>query len=176
MHTHMYTHTCTGDSLLVGMPTCHFFSMFWGSPAQISSLCNMREVIRRLQVDKGVKIFNIGDEFLLHVFKAHFKVSISPFLNVKTSAGMSHQTSQEWLHDIAEKIVSNVLVAMPSPSTDPVYNFHKNLLHHIYMYIDLREAIGRENGPQIAKHWKWWLPRFLAAGCRNYAAVSQSHC
>ena len=148
--------------------------MFWGSPAQTGSLCNMREVIRHLQVDKGVKIFNIGDEFLLHVFKAHFKASILPILNIQTPSAsiLSHQLSQEWLHDVAEKIVRDVLMIRPSPSTDPVYDFHRNLLHHMYMYIDLREAIRWENGPQIIRHWKWWLPRFLATGCRNYAAES----
>ena len=146
--------------------------MFWGSPAQTGSLCNMGEVIRRLQVDKGVKIFNIGDEFLLHVFKAHFKASILPILNIQTPSAsiFSHQLSQEWLHDIAEKIVRDVLMIRPSPSTDPLYDFHRNLLHHMYMYIDLREAIRWENSPQIIRHWKWWLPRFLATGCRNYAA------
>ena len=62
------------------------FLMFWGSPAQVGSLCNMREIIRRLQVDKGVKVFNVGDEFLIHVFKAHFKASILPVLNIQTSS------------------------------------------------------------------------------------------
>ena len=148
--------------------------MFWGSPAQTGSLCNTREVIRRLQVDKGVKIFNIGDEFLLHVFKAHFKATILPILNIQTPSASisSHPLSQEWLHDIAEKIVRDVLMIRPSPSTDPVYDFHRYLLHHMYMYIDLREAIRWENGPQIIRHWKWWLPRFLATGCWNYAAES----
>ena len=173
-HTHTHTHntlTFIGDFHFLWECLRVIFSMFWGSPAQIGSLCNMREVIRRLQVDKGVKVFNIGDEFLLHVFKAHFKVSIFPILNIQTTSGtISHQASQEWLHNIAEKIVSDVL--MPSSSTDPVYDFHRSFLHHMFMYIDLREAIRWENGPQIVRHWKWWLPRFLATGCRNYAAES----
>lgn len=69
-----------------------------------------------------------------------------------TSSTISHQASQKWLHNIAEKIVSDVL--MPSSSTDPVYDFHRSFLHH------------------IVRHWKWSLPRFLATGCRNYAAES----
>ena len=40
------------------------------------------------------------------------------------------------------------------------------------MYVDLREAIRWENGPQIIHHWKWWLPRFLVTGCHNYTAES----
>ena len=46
----------------MGMPTYNFFSVL-GFPAQTGSLCNMREVIGRLQVDKMTR-----DEFLLHVF------------------------------------------------------------------------------------------------------------
>ena len=59
---------------------------FWGSPAKVGSLCNMREIVRRLQVDKGVKVFNVGDEFLIHVFKSHFTASILPILNIQTSS------------------------------------------------------------------------------------------
>ena len=111
-----------------------------------------------------------GDKFLLNVFKAYFKVSIFPILNIQTSGTISHQASQEWLHDIAEKNVSDVL--MPSWSTDPVYDFHRSFLHHIFMYISLREAIRWENRPQAVQHRKWCLPRFLATGCCNYAAES----
>ena len=147
------------------------FSMYWGSPSQVGSLCNLREVIRRVQVDKGVKLFNVGDEFLLHVFKSHFKASILLILNVHTTSdSVSHQLSKAWLHDMAEKIVSDILV--PSSSSDPVHDFHRSFLHHMFVYIDLREAIRWENGPQVIAHWKWWLPRFLATGCRNYASES----
>ena len=147
------------------------FLMFWGSSAQVGSLCNMREIIRRLQVDKGVKVFNVGDEFLIHVFKAHFKASILPVLNIQTpSDAIVHQPTQQWLHNTAERIVNDVLT--PSITSDPVLNFHRSFLHHMFMYVDLREAIRWEKGPQIICHWKWWLPRFLATGCHNYAAES----
>lgn len=131
----------------------------------------MREIIRRLQVDKGVKVFNIGDKFLIHVFKAHFKASILPVLNIQTpSDAIVHQPTQQWLHNTAEQIVNDVLTL--SITSDPVLNFHRSFLHHMFMYVDLREAIRWENGPQIIRHWKWWLPRFLATSCRNYAAES----
>ena len=44
------------------------FMIFWGSPAQPGSLCNMKEIIRRIQVDKTAKVFNVADEFVLHTF------------------------------------------------------------------------------------------------------------
>ena len=173
MHAHTHTHTYTHTNTLTFIGDFHFlweclrviFSMFWVSPAQIGSLCNMRQVIRCLQVDKGVKVFNVGDEFLLHVFKAHFMVSIFPILNIQTTSGsISNQSLQEWLHHIAENIV-----LMPSPSANPV---NRSFLHHMFMYINFREAIGWENVPQFIQHWKWWLPGFLATGCQNYAAES----
>ena len=52
---------------------------------------------------------------------------------------------------------------MPSNSTDPVYKMHRSFLHLAYLYIDLREA------QQIVRHWKLWLPHFLAEGFTNYA-------
>ena len=42
--------------------------IFWGTPAQPGSLCNLRELIRRVQVDKGVRVFSVGGEFILHAF------------------------------------------------------------------------------------------------------------
>lgn len=52
------------------------FMIFWEKPAQVGSLCNLREVIRQVQVDKAAKVFNVGDEFLMHAFKAHLMAGI----------------------------------------------------------------------------------------------------
>lgn len=68
----------------------------------------------------------------------------------------------------AETLVSDLIA--PSESIDPTHNMHKAFLHVAYSYIDLREAIRWENGPHIVRQWKWWLPRFLATGCPNYAS------
>ena len=46
------------------------YNTFWGAPNQMGSLCHLRELVRRTQVDRGVKVFNVGDEFLMHAFKA----------------------------------------------------------------------------------------------------------
>lgn len=147
------------------------FTMFWGKPAQPGSLCNLREVIRRTQVDKSVKIFNVGDEFLVHAFKAHLTASILTSLNLSsTSDQISHPTTREWLQQTAEKLVTSLLI--PEKFEDPVYNLHQAFLHHAFLYVDLREAIRWEHGPQIICHWKYWLPRFLATGKKNYATES----
>ena len=37
-------------------------------------------------------------------------------------------------------------------------------------YVDLRHAIRWENGPQIVRHWKFWIPRFIGTGKKMYAA------
>ena len=147
------------------------FMMFWGKPAQPGSLCNLQEVVRRVQVDKAVKVFNVGDEFIMHAFRAHLTAGI---LNLtSTSDHLEHSETCEWLHHTAEKLVSSLL--MPRKSEDSVYHLHSTFLHHAFLYSDLRQAIRWENGPQIVRHWKWWLPRFLATGRRNYAAESVYH-
>ena len=62
------------------------FTMFWGSPAQPGSLCNLREFIRRTQVNKTAKVFNVGDEFLVHAFKAHLVAGILVKLNITSTS------------------------------------------------------------------------------------------
>ena len=55
------------------------FVMFWGTPA--GSLCQLREYMKRVQVDKDVKCYNVGDVF--SVFKAHFLAVICTQLGLK---------------------------------------------------------------------------------------------
>ena len=148
--------------------------IFWGSPAQVGSLCDLREIIRRTQVDKTVKVFNIGDEFLIHAFKGHLIASIMTHLKVtKPTDQIEHPSTQKWLQETATELVSSIL--MPKPSSDPVHQLNKSFIHLAFLYVDLREAIRWENGPQIVRHWKLWLPRFLATGCKNYASEAVHH-
>lgn len=129
----------------------------------------MREHVRRLQVDKGVKVFSIGDEFLMHVFKAQLAASICSILNVtSTEDQISHESSLEWLRSTAETIVAKSVFPLTS-SSDPRYADHRAFLHLAFLYVDLREAIRYKDGPQIIRHWKLWLPRFIGTARKNYA-------
>lgn len=143
--------------------------MFWGTPSQPGALSNLREVVQRTRVDKAVKIFNIGDEFLVHAFKSHLLLSVLTHLKISNAADpLDHPISLPWLKYTAEQLVAALL--MPQDCDDPVHYLHKCFLHIAYLYVDLREAIRWENGPQIVRHWKWWLPRFLATSRTNYAS------
>ena len=156
------------------MPQRVLYSMFWGAPNRAGSMCHLREVIQRNQVDKGVKIFNVGDEFLVHVFKAHFTAGILTILDAQSSTdNIQHEPTKEWLYTKAEEIVTKCIVR--STSSDSTYSFHRLFLHHAYLYIDLREAIRWENGPVVVEHYKWWIPFFLATGCKNYACEAVHH-
>ena len=129
----------------------------------------MRELINRKQVSKAVKVFNVGDEFLLHCFKAHFVARICSILGINSSTDdIQHSPNLEWLKTKAQVIVRETINPIES-SSDPVYAKHRAFLHLAYMYMDLRQAIRWENGPQIIRHWKLWLPRFIGTGCKNYA-------
>ncbi len=84
-------------------------------------------------MDKSVKVFNVGDEFLVHTFKAHLTASILTALDLSSTSDLiDHTTSKEWLQDTAEKLVTK-------------------------------------------RHWKWWLPRFLGTGRKNYGAECVYH-
>ena len=93
---------------------------------------------------------------------------ICTLLEVNTpSDEIIHSCSHDWLQSKAQWLVGETL--KPVPCTDPVYSLHRSFLHMAFLYIDLRNAIRWENGPNIITHWKLWLPRFIATGCRNYS-------
>lgn len=125
-------------------------------------------MIRRTHVDKCAKVFSVGDEFPVHAFKSHLISSILTHFKAKSPDDpIEHSSTESWLQETADQLVLKTL--MPSNSTDPVYKMHRSFLHQAYLYIDLREAIRWENGQQIVRHWKFWLPHFLAEGFTNYA-------
>ena len=108
---------------------------------------------------------------ILLCVKAHLQARICTLLGVNsTKESIPHETSYQWLHDTAVKLLPDTL--MPATSKDPVLHFHRTFLHMAYLYIDLRNAIRWENGPAVITHWKLWLPRFIATGCKNYSAES----
>lgn len=124
--------------------------------------------MRRTQVDKEVKVFNVGDEFLVHVFKAQGAARICQVLKLQsTEDTIEHVKTLQWLQEKAESLVEDTLY--PTRSDDPVYSLHRTLLHTAFLYIDLRNAIRWEDGAHIIRHWKLWLPRFVGTGCKNYA-------
>ena len=145
------------------------FVMFWGSPSITGSLCQLREYVRRVQVDKDVKCFNVGDEFLLHVFKAHFSAALCTQLKLKSPSDTLDDVgnSLEWLRKKAESLVTTIL--FPRQSPDPVFFRHSTFLHISVLYLDLQNATKWEDGPHIVRHWKWWLPMFLGTGKKHYA-------
>lgn len=73
----------------------------------------------------------------------------------------------EWLESTAKLLVADTL--FPVASTDPVCLCHGTFLHTAFMYVNLRNSIRWENGPEIIRRWKWWIPRFLGTEKRNYA-------
>ena len=170
-YQHIIIHTYLGDFHFLWECLRVIFHIFWGTPAQPGSLCNLRELIRRTHVDKAVKVFSVGDEFVLHAFKAHLTASILTQLKLKSpSDSIQHANTKEWLYNTAESLVTTLL--MPQKPDDPVHHLHSSFLYHAFLYADLRAAIRWENGPEIIRHWKWWLPRFLATGKKQYAAES----
>ena len=119
-------------------------------------------------------MFNVADEFLVHVFKAHLRASLCTLLKLQsTSDPINHEGTEKWLRETAETLLADTL--MPVQTADPVFSFHRSLLHLSFLYCDLRNAIRWEDGPQIVQHWILWLPRFLATGKKNYASEAVNH-
>lgn len=114
-------------------------------------------------------MFNVADEFLVHAFKAHLSASVCTLLKVQSSSDViCHEVTEKWLRETAETLLTDTI--MPAQASDPVYVFHRSLLHLGFLYSDLRNAIRWEDGPQIFRHWVFWLPCFLATGKKNYAS------
>ena len=114
--------------------------LHWGSPSIVGSLCNIREFIRHVQVDKAGKVFNVCEEFLLHAYKSHLIAAVCTMLNINSpEADVEHETTLHWLETTANAIVSNTLHPPSSPSPDHVHNLHRAFLH--MGFSDLRQAI-----------------------------------
>lgn len=129
------------------------FTIFWGNPSLPGSLCNMRELINRKQVDKKVKVFSVGDEFLLHAFKAHLTARVCTLFNIQSPAdSIPHPCSMQWLHTTAQRLMNESL--KPIKLDDPVYSLHRSFVQIAFLYIDLRNVIRWEHGPHIITHWK----------------------
>ena len=121
------------------------FTTFWGTPSQQGSLCNAREYISRRQVRQNVKVFSVGDEFMLLVFKAHLAASICTILNIGLPTDpIEHAGSIEWLRETVTTLVSKTIAR--SSSQDPVYAFHRSVMHMAFLYFDLRNAIRWKMG------------------------------
>ena len=121
-------------------------------------------------VDKGVKVFNVSDEFLMHAFKAHFTASILTLFGTSTpDDDVQHEPTKEWLFAKSDEILKKSVVHVCETGTDPAYTMHRLFMHHAFQYVDLREEIRWENGPVIVQHWKSRIPLFLAPRCKSYA-------
>ena len=162
------TNTSTGDFHFLWECLRVIFNIFWGAPSNIGSLCNMRDFINRKLVSKGVKVFNVGGEFLMHSFRAHLLARICSIFSITSpSDHIEHTPSLQWLEERARSLVQQTIY--PTHSSDPVYMRHRSFLHLGFLYVDLRRAIRWEDGAHIIRHWKLWLPRFVGTGCKNYA-------
>ena len=108
--------------------------MFWGVPSQDGSLSNLRSIIRRLNVDEKVKVFNVGDEFLMHAFQAHLTTAIMEQLKLDNrSAQYDHPCSLAWLRSEAEKLVKELwhlqrVLTLFILCTRPFFMWHIHML------------------------------------------------
>ena len=150
--------------------------LYWGSPKQPGSLCHLRELVHRVQVDRAGKVFNTCDEFVLHAFKGHLVAAICNKLNLDSKdSPLEHDPSLQWLKQTSLAITKQHLYPSMCHSDDGIYNLHQSFLHMAFLYFDLRNAIRFEHGEHVIRHWKLWIPRFLAAGCKNYAIEAANH-
>ena len=124
----------------------------------------MREYIGRKQVDKEAKVFYVADEFLMHTFKSHLLARVCSLLDITSpSSDINHRVATTKAKDLVHQCLQ------PHQSDDPIYHLHRSFLQAAFQYIDLRYAIRWEDGPQVIRHWKLWLLRFLGTGRKNYS-------
>lgn len=131
-------------------------------------MCNLREQVHRVQLDKQAKSFSVADEFVLHAFKAHLLSHLLTYFGITAvDDTIQHESSLQWLQENANKIVDKTLVLIET--TDKVLEFSRSFMHAAFLYYDLREAIRYEDGEHIIRHWKLWRPYFLGTGRKNYS-------
>ncbi len=145
-------------------------SSFWGSASTPGSLHHLREMVCRKRIDQNAKVFSTADEFAVHCYKAHLQASIICYhLDIcSPSDDIPHEKSSVWLKVYtAERILRKTIA--PAESKDPVYLLHRSFLYTGFLYQDLRASIRLEQGANIIRHWKMWLPMFVSKRCHNYA-------
>lgn len=100
----------------------------------------------------------------MHTFQAHLTTAIMDYFNTSNpSDTIAHPCTFDWLQQQAQTLVHKLQFILRPYPTDA------QVIPYLY-YFDLRHAIRWENGPHIIRHWKWWLPHFLATRCTNYAS------
>ena len=146
---------------------------FWGNPTAVDSLSNLRQRIERFRVDKKGKVFSAGDEFIVHTLHGHLAASICTELKLGSmDDAINEHVSLEWLRSKATSVIEASI--MPTESLDPAYSMHRCFMHGAFQYVDLRDAIRYEDGPNIIRSWKHWLLYFLGAGRKNYTLEAVS--
>ena len=143
--------------------------IFRGTLAEHGSLCNVREQIRQNQVDKDVKVFSVGGEFVIHSFKVHLKARICTIFGLQSASDIiPHEKSLAWLQSTAEELVTETDAYTRTIQWHTIQHA-QDILHLAFLYVDLRCAIRYEHGPHIVRLWKLWLPRLIGTGRKNYA-------
>ena len=66
--------------------------------------------MNRKKVDKGVKVFSVGDELLRHSFSVHLTASICEVFGISSpDQPIPHESSSEWLNSTAKDLVSKTV-------------------------------------------------------------------
>ena len=114
-------------------------------------MCSLREVIYRVQVDKG-STFSISDEFICHCFKAHLMAYVCKFFDKSSPTSLKDGVVllESQLEQKAKSIVEKYMLV-----DEP--NFQHSFLYTAFLYTDLRRAIRFEESEQIIRHWHLWL-------------------
>ena len=113
-------------------------------------------------------MFNVGDKFIVHAFRARIIASICCHLKLKLPDDeINHDIIWQWLENTAPAIVAKALY--PEQSKDSVYHFHKSFVNMAFLLTPILEwlYVNWEDGPHI-RHWKLWIPHFMGTGIKNY--------
>ena len=151
------------------------FLSHWGSVDDKGSLCQMKHLLNRSQVDKDAKRFQQCDEFLQDVLDATLVCALTRFMGLSSPIDEIEVTEGmhlAFMEDVAQRFVSS-FVAVPrnvdDSETDHAFNRQRSFVHAAILYRDLRNAIRYEDGPTIVSLWRWWLVYFVATGRHRYS-------
>ena len=125
---------------------------------------------------KEERFSTLVTSFVLHAFKGHLVAAVCTQLDIRSKDfPIKHDSSLECLEKTALAITKEVLYPSSCSSDDGIYSLHRSFIHMAFLYSDLRTTIRFEDGVHIIRHWQWWIPQFLATGCKNYALEAANH-
>ena len=158
------------------------------SAGEHGTLFQLRNLINRKNVVVNPKSnFNLCDDFIQTIISSYILATALNILGMKAledtpSTDIISSPESYWMHSAEErksklseiskkicKIIEFSFHGKPAKSSgDHVYDYSSPFLSIGCFYLEFKDAIREGEGRRVLRYWRYLLPVFHFAGCKNY--------